>query len=298
MIRHAAAVVVALFVSSTPVLAQTPMLTVSTSAAEVHKFPSIGSPVIGKAPRGAALEVRREIGDWVRVAWPGADDGVAYVRLSDGTIGRGAAVTANRSAASASAASTRSGATPASPTTTAPPASQTSVARQLEPRRAAYVAPPTHFVGLGAQVGQLGGSTIGFGGGARAWTRGPLGLQLQISRYEQSNALAPARVTSTQVAPSVLYAFSDRVGDYIWMRPYLGVGANVRRSTLSGMPGEASLSEGGLGMQTFGGGELTFASMPRFALSVDVGYRWEETSFVGFEPGGLGFAVSGHWYVK
>jgi len=59
-----------------------------------------------------------------------------------------------------------------------------------------------------------------------------------------------------------------------------------------------SVSDTRLGFQAFGGGEVTFAGVPRFALSADLGYHWRPTSFAGFELGGLGLSVSGHWYVK
>jgi hypothetical protein len=47
-----------------------------------------------------------------------------------------------------------------------------------------------------------------------------------------------------------------------------------------------------------GGSELTLPNAPRFALSADVRYDSSDTPFAGFEFGGLGFAVAGHWYVK
>jgi hypothetical protein len=33
-------------------------------------------------------------------------------------------------------------------------------------------------------------------------------------------------------------------------------------------------------------------------VSADVGYYKLPDPFVGFEPGGMGFSISGHWYVK
>jgi hypothetical protein len=59
-----------------------------------------------------------------------------------------------------------------------------------------------------------------------------------------------------------------------------------------------SVSENRLGFQAFGGGEVTFANVPRLALSADLGYHRLPTSFAGFELGGLGLSLSGHWYIK
>jgi hypothetical protein len=71
------------------------------------------------------------------------------------------------------------------------------------------------------------------------------------------------------------------------------VGTNLSRSTQTGFGTTSKV-----GFQTFGGGEFTFSSVPRFAVSADVGYRWAREPFAGFELGGLGFSLSGHWYVK
>jgi hypothetical protein len=98
----------------------------------------------------------------------------------------------------------------------------------------------------------------------------------------------------------VLYSLPDRVTDYLWMRPYLGSGATLRRHSFGTGTSAAgdSTSGYGFGLQAFGGGELTFAGAPQFALSADLGYRWFQTPLAGFDLGGLGLTVSAHWYVK
>lgn len=332
MIRLAAAMAIALSVSSSWLYAQSTELTVNTTSANVHKFPSIASPVIGKAPRGTALAVTRELGDWVKITWPDGPDGVGYVRKNVGAGASASATTAKATPApaSANAASAKTASAKTAPGKTAPtkaapvkaapvraesapapratttatidvsaePAPQIPIATQPQPVRNPYVAPPTHFVGLGARMAGSG-STFGFGGGARAWSRGPLGAQLQVSRYAETLPLAAGRMTSMQFAPSVLVAFNDHVGSYVWVRPYVGAGGHVSRSTLSGTgAGVPSMSDTAIGMQVFGGGELTFASLPRFALSVDAGYFSSKTPFTGVELGGATFSMSGHWYLK
>ena len=79
MIRQAAATIVALCLSASPLHAQSApsaakKVTVSEATA-VHKTPSVASPVVGNAPRGTELVVTREVGDWVKIAWPSAADG-------------------------------------------------------------------------------------------------------------------------------------------------------------------------------------------------------------------------------
>jgi hypothetical protein len=64
------------------------------------------------------------------------------------------------------------------------------------------------------------------------------------------------------------------------------------------LPG-LSVSDSSVGYQAFGGAEITFPSMPRFAVSADLGYRWTgDAPFNGFELGGVGFTLAGHWYVR
>ena len=57
-------------------------------------------------------------------------------------------------------------------------------------------------------------------------------------------------------------------------------------------------SDTGVGFRAFGGGEVTFAGAPRFALSLEAGYRKVPTPFPGFEADHVGVSISGHWYIK
>ena len=84
------------------------------------------------------------------------------------------------------------------------------------------------------------------------------------------------------------------------MRPYLGGGAAIDRSTLhTANPANiGSSSDRSLGLQLFGGGEVTFAGAPLFALSADVGYRRMSAGFAGFERRKIRVALSGHWFVR
>ena len=139
----------------------------------------------------------------------------------------------------------------------------------------------------------MGGSTLGFGATLRGWTGKRLGVQAEVSRYAISSAVAPGSVTLLEVAPSVLFSLPDRVGDYVWLRPYIGGGASLQHATQAGF---GSTSE--TGFQAFGGGEFTFASAPRLAVSTDLGYRWTHAPYDGFELGGLRVGLSAHWYLK
>ena len=293
MIRHVVAVAVIVLLSSSSLFAQNAELTVNVASADVHRSPSNGSPVIGKAPRGTRLEVTRELGSWVRVSWPDVQEGAGYVHVTAGSI-------ANRSTTSDPKRTQIFSSRPAPesvPTRTSAPADSAANAAQrpLSPRPA-YVATPTHTIGLG---GRLGGTTLGFGASARAWSQGPFGVQLEVARYAHTDAGVPDHVTSIQFAPSAIYSLPDTVTGSVWLRPYLGAGVDWYRMRMSSsIPSVDSVTGNRWGMLAFGGGELTFPNVPQFALSADVGYHWAKTPFLGIDLGGLGFAVSGHWYVK
>src|SRR5207244_135076 len=71
---------------SSPSFAQTPRFTVTAMSTNIYQAPVISSPVIGHSTKGAALDVRGEITDWVEVSWPAAARGVGYVRTAAGSL--------------------------------------------------------------------------------------------------------------------------------------------------------------------------------------------------------------------
>src|SRR3954452_3805007 len=91
MIRRLAAGVLALALTPAMLHAQAPVqapaVTVTAASADVHKGPSTVTPVIGHVARGAALPIARNLGSWVKIAWPSAPDGVAYVHVTMGRLG-------------------------------------------------------------------------------------------------------------------------------------------------------------------------------------------------------------------
>ena len=296
MIRHLTAIVVVLSLTPASLAAQTKVFKVTATSANVHKGPSTGSPVIGSAMRGATLEVTRELGSWVKVAWSKAEDRVGYVHVSTGSIARASAPARTRPSASSPASPEGETRVPALPPPPAPPAAPrvAYAERDAAPPPRGYIRTPEHILGVG---GRAGGPDFGVGLAARGWSRERFGLQVELSRFTPAND--PDRLSTIQLAPSVIYALPDRVFDYWWIRPYVGAGPSLqRRASGSLLPdGSDSLSGTRFGFQVFGGGEFTFASVPRFALSADVGYR-QQPFFTGVDSGALGLVVSGHWYVR
>ena len=89
MRRFAVAVAAMLMMGTSPLYAQDALFVVTASSVYIHKAPSTGSPVLGKAPRGQSFKVVRELGSWVSVSWPEGDNGVAYLHVTWGTMSRG-----------------------------------------------------------------------------------------------------------------------------------------------------------------------------------------------------------------
>jgi hypothetical protein len=287
MIRRIAAVVLTLALTPALVHAQDTVLTVTAPSADVYKAPSNVTPIVGHASRGAVLPVSRNLGSWVKVAWPGAPDGVGYVHVTMGQLGP-ASGAAPATSMSPRASSTVAAAAPI------PPARATAPARAVA--RPAVKTPESHLLGVGGLVGPM--STIG--ASARAWRDDRLGFQLALTRDAMSSDLAGNRVTSMQIEPGVVYGLLDHVTDYVWLRPYVGAALSFRRETLRfpTATGAEPVSDSGLGLRLFAGTEFTFASVPQLGLSVDLGYRRVPTPFVGFEADRLSAAIAGHWYIK
>ena len=273
--------------------AQNLRFTVNAESASVYKAPTNVSPVIGEAKQGAALEVSRDVGSWVKVAWPKAPDGVGYIRKSTGTI---AAPNARVASPPASIASTApaSALTPAAP----PPAllQGVPVARpQPKVVTQVYVA-PSHRFGVG---GQGGGSAVGAGLSARAWSKSEKwGVQFDVMHTSMTNDVFFTTMSSTHAGPRVLYAFRDHVSDTTWLRPYVGAGTHVLRASVNDPVTGRVTSDTGMAAQFFGGTELTLAAVPRLGVSADVGYQSYRSPFVGYTLDGVMMTVSAHWYLK
>lgn len=290
MVRRMAAVVLALTLSPTPVRAQDAVLTVTVASADVHKGPSTVTPIIGHVSRGTVLPVSRNLGSWAKVAWPDAPEGVAYVHVTMGRLGP------SNADASAANMSPRTSSTPAAATTTIPPVTRRSAGERIALRGELTDTPISHIFGVGGLVGSM----RSFGATARAWRSNHFGIQLEFTRDAMTSDVAAGRVTSIRFEPGVVYALFDHVSDYVWIRPYVGSVLSFRHQTLkvSAPAAMEPASDNGMGFRVFGGSELTFAGVPRFGLSAELGYRRFPTPFPEFEADRLSASIAGHWYIK
>jgi hypothetical protein len=157
-------------------------------------------------------------------------------------------------------------------------------------------APITHIVGLGGLVA----SRSSFGATARAWRTDHLGIQLAVARDALSSDVAAGRVTSVRLEPGIVYGLFDHVSDYVWIRPYVGSVVSFRHDTLrvSAPAALKPVSDNSIGYRVFGGSELTFAGLPRFGVSAELGYRRFSTPFPAFEADRFTVSIAGHWYIK
>ncbi len=303
MTRHVLALAVALCASTSPVSAQAPapldsQLTVKATPAEVHKSPTVASTVVGKAQIGTVLDVRRNLGSWVEVSWPGAEGGVAFVHVNAGTIAR-------RTTPAPVRVSTAADAAPAASMSDSPAALADRIIANGQRNASSnggmtYVV-PRHAVGMGARMNALTpGFGAGFGATMRTWWSNRLGLQVEVLHSRLGNLQGPGHVTSLQFAPSLTYALPDAINNSFWARPYVGGGGSLIRTSVSRPVSELEVSgsENGMGIQTFGGAEMTFPSMPQFAISAELDYRWSQVSTVGFPQKKIDMSVSAHWYFK
>jgi len=289
MIRRAAAVVLALTFTPALVSAQGVVFTVTAPSADVYKGPTTVAPVIGRAARGTVLPVARNLGSWAKVAWPDAPDGVAYVHLTMGRLAPSQADTAAVNAA------TRTSADPGAATTMPPPAASRAPRDRVAVTDQLTGAPISHVFGVGGRVA----STRSVGATARVWRNERVAIQFSFMRDTMTSGGTPGRVTSMEVEPGVAYALFDHVSDYLWIRPYVGSGLSFHHQTLdASSPDFVLASDNAFGFRVFAGSELTFASVQRFGLSVELGYRRVPAPFPGLESVKLSASMAGHWYVK
>jgi len=291
MIRPIAAIVLALTLTPAVLHAQDVVFTVTAASADVHTGPSTATPVVGHASRGMVLPVARDLGSWARVPWPGAPDGIGYLHM---TMGRVATRNTNAPATSSAAPRPSSAASPIMA-----PSTESAAPRPHSEERVGVSGPQgvttiSHVLGVGGLIAPMNT----FGASGRAWHDDRLGVELRITRNAMTSEAAAGRMTSLAFEPRLVYAVFDHVSDYVWVRPYVGAGLGFSRHRLSSPETIASASNNDVGFGVFGGTELTFASVTRVGVSVELGYRPASMPFPGFEVDRFNVAIAGHWYIK
>jgi opacity protein-like surface antigen len=272
-----AAVAFGLVLSTSPLYAQETRFTVTVSFANIHAEASTASPIIAAAPRGRSFEVTRELGSWVAIAWPAARDGVGYLHSSWGAFSRRDVADAPLKAAQPVAVQIDPQPGP------------------LTPQPVSRVLLPSHIVGVGGRIGTQ--ALSGFAAMGRLWFARHVGAQLELGRATHTNA-AMLRMNVTDIGVNAITSLPDLVTNAVWMRPYVGGGMSIFRSSLRSTSGVSIATDTSRGFQAFGGAEFTWANVPQLAVSADLRHTWAAAPYGGFDTGGLGLALAAHWYMR
>jgi len=291
MIRRAAAIVFALTVNPALLYAQDAVLTVTVPSAEVYQAPSNVTPVIGHLPRGTMLPIARNLGSWVKIAWPDGGDGFGYVHVTMGRIGP---VTGDEWPTTASRPQSAKTIVPITQTSSkaggqSPP--RLPASSPPAPRVQGSASPASHIFGVGGLVGY----TRSIGATARVWSGNHIGIQFAITRNTLTNDLSADQLTTTQFEPGITFGLFDRVTDYVWLRPYVGSTLAFRHVSASELQ---PVSDNSTGFRVFSGAEFMFASAPQFGISADLGYRRFQEPIAGFDDKRMTVAIAGHWYIR
>jgi hypothetical protein len=298
MIRRVAILTFTLCLTSAYAGAQTTY--VLKDAADVHNAPTTSSPVIGHALRGRTMELTRDVGDWVEVAWQDAPTHKGFIRVRFGNVTL--AAFRDLPTLPTTPASTATSPSPATASVTQANANVAAASPTIRPSDRPVRATdairfelPPHTAGVGLRMDPR---FRDFGGAARVWTPARFGAQLEVTRGTITSDLTAGHLTTWQFSPAALYALPDVVQSSVWVRPYVGTGLDLARSTFNGLTPGVSPTDTAFGPNVFGGAELTFAGVPQVGVSLNVGYHWLESSFNTFELGGTRVGIAGHWYLK
>jgi hypothetical protein len=158
---------------------------------------------------------------------------------------------------------------------------------------------PVHQVGVGASMA-LGGR--GGGGGFRYFFSDRVGFNANVSYYRPMVS-GPSQGGTLLVAPSIVYMLTpSNKNAAVGVRPYVGGGLNYAYGSTPIQTGTVvrSASSGGLGMQAFGGVELTFRDANGLAISAEVTHYQMAVSPVstGLGQGTTNFYLLFHYYMR
>ena len=179
-------------------------------------------------------------------------------------------------------------------------AAEASDGQQRQPTgRNTVVTHDPHTFGVGGTLGSSFGASIGrvmsVGGSFRYWMGPHVGVDLKANWMRYNIGTNPS---VAQVAPSVTYMLNGFQGGAIGIHPYAGAGPTYARlhGILTTTP-TATIS--GTGFQEFGGAEITFRGMNRFAISAEVVHFGLPSAFTSSHVrSGTHLAVEFHYYLR
>jgi hypothetical protein len=151
-----------------------------------------------------------------------------------------------------------------------------------------------HQLGVGVRTG--GYAFDGIGATVRSWFQPHLGVQIGVSHYGYGDFFGFS-YSSTQFTPAVLYQFAPiKVNAPMMLRPYVGGGVSIIRSSFSYLNNIDTTDTAGL---VLGGVEIFFDRVPRLGVSGELEFSPSASPYrlVG-SVGGPGFVGMAHWYFR
>lgn len=160
---------------------------------------------------------------------------------------------------------------------------------------------PSHRFGLGANITM---SNNGGGASLRYWIGDHVGVSFQAAVYRRpiriSNITRETEyATAVSALPSVMYMFGQTDSKKpVTLRPYLGTGAHyIRANGIQRLPGALGQRVSGVGMDAYGGAELSFLEYPDLTISNELLYLRLPAEF-GTSFNRWNYAVAVHFYLK
>jgi hypothetical protein len=163
----------------------------------------------------------------------------------------------------------------------------------LQPGGAVLGKPNEHQLGVGVRTG---GYDIGIGASVRSWFQPHWGVQVGVSHYGYGDFFGVS-YSSTQFTPAVLYQFAPvKVNAPLMLRPYVGGGVSIIRSSFSYLTNADTTDAGVL---VLGGVEIFFDRVPQLGVSGELEFSPSASPYVTLRSvGGAGLVAMAHWYFK
>jgi hypothetical protein len=150
-----------------------------------------------------------------------------------------------------------------------------------------------HQFGIGGALGASIGRVSRVGGSMRYWFSERVGLEMNASWVH--NGFSTPSENFVYAMPSLLVTLTPvkSIGR-VDLRPYAGGGPNLVHA--SGPAGEV-VGTGGMGMQAFGGVEVTFKDANQLAISVETRYTHAPVTAINLRNGTYSL-IEVHYYLR
>jgi hypothetical protein len=160
---------------------------------------------------------------------------------------------------------------------------------------------PSHRFGLGANITM---SNNGGGASMRYWIGDHIGVSFQAAFYRIPTRISSLTreaeyITAVQALPSAMYMLGTAdATKLVTLRPYVGIGGHyIRANGIPRSPSPLGQRVNGMGVEAYGGAELSFLDYPDLTISNELMYLRLPESF-GTAFSRWNYAVAVHFYLK